>query len=858
MPRILGPNAATGISCCHFKLRRGSLQGHIVPYMFSYWHCQIDSSKRAVMADQIVITEKTSQAKDVRAAVGSRYGDILPAEGHLFDLLEPEDVVPAWKRWSPILLRPEGLYGTRPAEGGNKAAKLRAIREALRTAKRVWLATDCDREGQLIGQEILEHYDYRGQVMRVLFTAQDSQTIRDAFARAKPNTEYARLYAAAVARRQADQIYNLSLTRTATVILGQGARRVIGVGRVKTPTLAIVCKRELEIRNFVPLAYFEVVATAKVAGGQFQMRHAPQDRIVRREIAQEIVNLAQAFEGALGVRVEDKRQGPPKLHDLPSLQKLCSSRFGWPASKTLAVAQELYDGQGKKIITYPRAEVRYLPPSLITDVPRIVAGLRVGQSFSAIPVPEPPVIRKGASGSFYDKGLEGASHHAVIPNVNTIDDLRKVWPRLSSDEKKLFDVIARAYLAALMPDFRYRQTTATLDVHGVTFRAAGRQPIDLGWRAAFPDWQPADEKGDEAQLLPPLRNGETAQLQDPKIEDKETRPPARYNEGTLIEAMQNAWRFVDDEVLRERLKEAKGIGTPATRAEIIGGLKKQGFLIVQGKHIVPTETGLSLFDVLKRADPALVDPGVTAQLEYLLDDVVVGKQEMVGAIDAVCNVAQRIIGKLKEGAAAGGPPLLGAAGGNGPGTFPPTPAMKRFADSLVRQKGIKPPPGYKTSISICRKFLNEHAPKKAAGETPGNLEPKPVSPAQMLYAKRIAQGKGIIIPDEAKANSAAMSAWIDSNRGTKRRKRGRKTAYKPMVSIAPQSTAPTKRSRKRAAAATAAPPAPAQPKSVTGTPLRIPYGNKEVALKLGARYGSAGWYAPPGVDLAAFSERGWL
>jgi DNA topoisomerase-3 len=223
------------------------------------------------MPDQIVITEKTSQAKDVRAAVGSRYGDILPAEGHLFDLFEPEDVVPAWKRWSPILLRPEGLYGTRPAEGGNKAAKLKAIREALRTAKRVWLATDCDREGQLIGQEILEHYKYRGQVMRVLFTAQDAQTIRDAFGRAKPNAEYARLYAAAVVRRQADQIYNLSLTRTATVILGRGSRAVIGVGRVKTPTLAIVCKRELEIRNFVPVAYFEVVATAKVAAGQFQM-----------------------------------------------------------------------------------------------------------------------------------------------------------------------------------------------------------------------------------------------------------------------------------------------------------------------------------------------------------------------------------------------------------------------------------------------------------------------------------------------------------------------------------------------------------------------------------------------------------
>ena len=239
---------------------------------------------------------------------------------------------------------------------------------------------------------------------------------------------------------------------------------------------------------------------------------------------------------------------------------------------------------------------------------------------------------------------------------------------------------------------------------------------------------PLDEKGDEAQLLPPLRNGEIAQLHDPKIEDKETRPPPRYNEGTLIEAMQNAWRFVDDEVLRERLKEAKGIGTPATRAEIIGGLKKQGFLIAQGKHIVPTEAGLSLFGVLKQADPALVDPGVTAQLECLLDDVVVGKQEMVGAIDAVCNVAERIIGKLKQGGTAGGRPLLGAAVGNGHGTFPPTPAMKRFADSLARQKGIKPPPGYKTSISICRKFLNEHAPKKAEGETPGKLELQTAKP----------------------------------------------------------------------------------------------------------------------------------
>jgi len=317
------------------------------------------------------------------------------------------------------------------------------------------------------------------------------------------------------------------------------------------------------------------------------------------------------------------------------------------------------------------------------------------------------------------------------------------------------------------------------------------------FRAAFPDWQPADEKGDDAQLLPALRNGEITQLENPTIEDKATRPPPRYNEGTLIEAMQNAWRFVDNEVLRERLKEARGIGTPATRAEIIGGLKKQGFLIAQGKNIVPTETGLSLFGVLKQADPALVDPGVTAQLECLLDEVLIGKQEMVGAIDAVCDVAQRIIGKLKEGPSGEGPPLLGSAVNHNAGGRPPTPAMKRFAHSVARQKGIKPPAGYTKSGSICRTFLDRHAPKKVGDESSGETGSKPPSQAQILFAEKIAREKGLVIPDETNASSAAMSAWIASNLGTERRKTA--NANKPPGSTPPKSTGPKRRPRKHTA-----------------------------------------------------------
>ena len=722
------------------------------------------------MTEQIVITEKSSQAKDVRAAVGSHYGTVLPAEGHLLDLCEPEDANPAWKRWSTELLKPEGLYGTKPATGGNKAAKLKAIRTALRTAKRVWLATDCDREGQIIGQEILEHCGYRGEVMRVMFTAQDPKTIRDAFGRALPNAEHAPLYAAAVARRQADQIYNLSLTRTATVTLGRGAQGVIGVGRVKTPTLAIACKRELEIRDFVPVTYFEVVAAAHAGGGAFRMRHAPKDRILKREDAEAVVTAARDFAGPLGVRVDDKRQRPPRLHDLPSLQKLCSVRFGWSASRTLEVAQELYDGAGKKILTYPRAEVRYLPESAISDAPKIVAGLRAGKAYAAVPVPSQPVIRKGRNGSFHDKGLEGASHHAVIPNVNTIGDLGEIWPRLSGDEKKLFDAIARSYLASVMPDYRYRQTTVTLNVRGFAFRAAGRQPIEAGWRDAFPEWRPAEEKGEEAQALPVLRDGEGARLRDPEIENKETRPPPRYKEGTLIEAMQNAWRFVEDEALRDRLKEAKGIGTPATRGEIIAGLKKQGFLTVREKNIVPTDRGLALFGVLERADPALVNPGVTAELECLLDDVVLGKQEMTVAIDAVCDAARRIIGRLGEGAGGGAAVALGdASNGYSGKDRPPTAAMKRFAASITKRRGIKPPMGYTKSASVCRQFLDRHAPARAAGSTAstGATGTRAPSAAQLSFAEAIARDKGIAVPDEVRASAVATSKWIDANRRPK-------------------------------------------------------------------------------------------
>ena len=709
----------------------------------------------------LIITEKASQAKDLRAAFGARFGQILPAEGHLLRLAEPEEVSTTWKNWSCVVLKPDGLYPTRPAAEGNKPAKLKAIAAALKTCDDVILATDCDREGQLIGQEILDHLGYRGRVRRALFTAQDPKTLQQAFARLKPNMEMRPLYEAAVARQQADQIFNLSLTRTATkTLLPPGVRGVIGIGRVKTPTLAIVCLRELEIRNFRPEDYFEVVATATVATGNFQMRHAPPAKLRIKEPtrAEAIAKAAAGHNGPLGVSIEEKRQTPPRLFDLPSLQKTCGQRWGWTADKTLAIAQGLYDGDGKKLITYPRAEARYLTENQIGDVPAIVTALTRLRGFAQLEI-APPVIRRGKSGHFCDKALEGLSHHAVVPNVNVLDDLETRLARLSEDEKRLFALICRSYLAAVMPDYEYRQTVVTTSVPvpggaAAEFRAVGRIPLRLGWKAVYQAVDPESEVEAE-QTLPSLSDGENAILSDARVEAKRTQPPPRYNEGTLVDAMQNAWRFVEDPALRERLKEAKGIGTPATRAEIIKGLKRQNLLAADGKLVLPTPAGLQLFELLRGAAPALVDPGTTALWEMRLDEVITGKADFRVVIDGIAAAAHDLIdallkrssvtvdlttstptrrsGRRRVGGQAGShaslkdakpvrarrrtktaqsstaAPVAGAYHQGSTRSKAPTARMVAYAQSLARGKKVNLPEGYQQDFDACRRFLDEHA-----------------------------------------------------------------------------------------------------------------------------------------------------
>ncbi len=703
----------------------------------------------------IVICEKASQAADIRKAIGNAHGQVLPCQGHLLKLKEPGEVNPAWERWNFDVLWPGQLYPSVPDSSSGKGRALGAIKDAIKGADTVVIATDCDREGQLIGEEVVRHFKFKGKVMRAMFVAQDPKTLQDAFRGLRPNSEYRALGDAAIARQQADQVFNLSLTRVGTLSLrAPGTKGVIGIGRVKTPTLAIACIRELEILNFKPTTYFEVAATANVAAGSFEMLHErkPEDRIMDTRLAQRIAQAAEGHRGPLAVKTETKRRSPPRLFDITAVQKLCG-RWGWGADRASEVLQRLYEEH--KLITYPRAEVVYLKETQIEEAAPIVNGLSGIEGLGelagrAIPVEggRPKLtIRKGKDGHFYDKGLEGFSHHAIIPNVNVMDRAAQLYQGLDDSERRLFDEIAKTYLAAMAPDYVYEQTTATMGVPvpgepgPVEFRAIGQVPKQLGWKVVFgavaedeeePDEKPGKGRGRAPKrkampVLPAIRNGETAELTDAKVVECVTQPPHRFSEGDLATAMKEAWRFVEDDAIRARLKECTGIGTPATRSTVIEGLKKQQLLVNKGKHIVPTQEGMNLYQTLKTSAADLVDPGVTAKFEMVLDAVLSGQVPLDKAIATVVSQTGRLAEQLKgAGVRQHGEGILKAgSGGAGGGRSGPTDAMLKAIEAICARKGIEAPKEAMTDFDQARAFLNEHPREGGGGPSKGGFKNGP-------------------------------------------------------------------------------------------------------------------------------------
>lgn len=737
------------------------------------------------MGKSVVICEKPSQAKAIRAAVGTRYGEVLPARGHILTLKEPEEVRSDWKDWSATLLWPGRFYEKVPVPDAQKF--LNDIRAAAADADTIIIATDCDREGQLIGGEIVDYIGFRGVVKRAIFNAEDPKSLQEAFANLHPNEKFRGLYMAGQAREQADQTTNLSLTRTATVTLKPpGQKGAIGIGRVKTPVLGIVCKREKEIRDFIPRDLYEVDAEVRVAAGPLTLTCARlpasvvkeeepepdpaeeeleadeealeaadplRGRILKREYADGLAQAAKGVSAPVSVRSEKKRQGPPRLFDLTALQSAASARFGWSGDKTLSTAQSLYATY--TVITYPRGEAQYLPENNIADVPKMVGALTGLAPFrphrGLLAKPE---IRRGKTGHFSDKALEGMSHYAIIPNANTAETFGDVIPRLPADEARLFDLIARQYLAALAPDFEYRQTTVEMIVpwkgHDWAFRASGRVPLVLGWKEIT--GSAALKPGEEEPLFPEIRSGETGKITDTKVRTLTTKPPARYTEGALIKVMKEAWRLVDDPEKRARLKEAKGIGTPATRGDVVKGLLTQGQIIAKGKTLQPSDGGMALYELLLEIAPNVVDPARTAQWEMAFDFVEKGRMT---AEEAVARILKETEVEIARIASASGKQVAIGKGSK------PTEKMIAAARMVAERKGIKLPTGVTTDSAKCRAFLDEHLGSRPAGEG-GERPSSGPSEKQIALARSLAERTGTPVPEAALASSRDLSAWIDA------------------------------------------------------------------------------------------------
>lgn len=635
----------------------------------------------------IVLCEKPSQARNIRAAIGDGHGRVLAARGHLLTLKEPQEVNPKWVKWSTDILLPDKPYGKKQAWGAGDA--LKQIRDALKTAETLVIATDCDREGLVIGRELADWLHFKGTVLRAIFGAEDKKSLITAFNRLVPISEFDGLYAAGQAREQADQIFNLSLTRTVSVHLG-GHGKAIGIGRVRSPTLGIICQREQEIETFVPEPYHIVTAICQQNDREFtatylnrnkgtnaigSVHDAPNDgagenapdkdrgmRITSLETAEAIAKGARGWSGPVTVQVRPVVKAPPRPFDLSALQGHMGSRWKWPAKLTLEVAQTLY--ADLKLITYPRAECRYLPESQVPDAGPIrrallqLTDLKLPAGLAA-----EPVVRqgKGRSNHYSDAGMGDSSHHAIQPNVSMMADLPNLWPQCNANQRKLAETVFLAFLEQTSEDALLEETRIGFTVP----RDQVGQPVDAGFEARGrtirkAGWMTLRGPKRDDQILPPIADGSVIRVTDSNVETKMTTPPKRFTEGGIIMAMRDAWKYLpatDERMkqLRQRLKDSSGIGTPATRDSIIESLVTQGQIGRKEGSFRPTPAGMALWRNLAKVAPELVDPGITALWEFRLDtlarDPAANRKwwEEVKAIATTAERARTNITTLPEG-----------------------------------------------------------------------------------------------------------------------------------------------------------------------------------------------------------------
>ena len=586
----------------------------------------------------VCIAEKPSVAKDIARVLGansSRDGymegngyQVTWTFGHLCTLKEPHDYTPSWKTWSlsslPMIPPRFGIKLIEHDQGIEKQFK--TIEKLMQQADEIVNCGDAGQEGELIQRWVMQKAGAKCPVKRLWISSLTEEAIREGFKNLKDQKEYQPMYEAGLSRAIGDWLLGMNATRLYTLKYGQN-RQVLSIGRVQTPTLALIVNRQHEIEHFEPKQYW-VLSTlyrdttftailkkseedlmaeiekqkekAEKAGQPFDVAEALRkaeeanpgiEPIASEEQGQGLLNrIKEAPFTITSVSKKEGKEAPLRLFDLTSLQVECNKKFGYSADETLRLIQSLYE---KKITTYPRVDTTYLSDDIYPKCANILAGLKPYESWTA-PLMGKPLIK---SKKVFDNS-KVTDHHAIIPTgQNPIN--------LTDMEKRVFDLVARRFIAVFYPDCKFSTTTVIGETDGIEFKTTGKQILDMGWRVIFvkPQTNLPDGMGEndadpaeEELTLPSFRKGESGP-HDPKLDEKWTQPPRPYTEATLLRAMETAGKFVDNDELRDALK-ANGIGRPSTRAAIIETLFKRHYIRKERKNLIATPTGVELIGLI--------------------------------------------------------------------------------------------------------------------------------------------------------------------------------------------------------------------------------------------------------------------
>lgn len=531
---------------------------------------------------KLCITEKPSVAKDIAAILGAdrhlegfyEGGEyrVTWTFGHLCTLKEPADYTDLWKRWSlgALPMIPQ-RFGIKLIADRGIEKQFNVIKKLIAEADEVINCGDAGQEGELIQRWVMQKAEIKCPVKRLWISSLTDESIRDGFKDLKPESVYDRLYHAGLSRAIGDWILGMNATRLYSLKYSSPGN-VLSIGRVQTPTLALIVQRQLEIENFKPEDYWELKTqyrdvTFNVTSGRFKTETEAQAAL-------------GAIDGKMftvtDVSEKKGKESPPRLFDLTSLQVECNKKWGWTADDTLRYIQSLYE---KKVTTYPRVDTTYLSEDIYKKIPVIL-----GQMKPYAPLTAQLLGGKIPKSKKVFDNSKVTDHHAIIPTGQAPD-------RLVGDERKLYHLIALRFISAFYPDCVFMSTTVLGEVDKIGFKATGKVIVEPGWRTVYGNQQDDDSQSED-KILPPFVVGESGQHV-PSLLKKQTQPPKPYTEGTLLRAMESAGKTVEDEELREAMKE-NGIGRPSTRAAIIETLFKRRYIFRERKNIKASQAGIDL------------------------------------------------------------------------------------------------------------------------------------------------------------------------------------------------------------------------------------------------------------------------